>query len=759
MRMTDKRATALTVAAVALLLGGFVVHVIGYYFLCDDAYISFRYVRNWLAGDGLVFNPGERVEGYTNFLWVVELAAIWKLLGVGPELSSIVLSGLYTAGTIAVLAGFALSSRVSESRRVVLVLALLFWVTNRSAAVWTTGGLETRQFTFFVLLGAYAFRCYPKGPRWLLIGSTALALAEYTRPEALMLWGMCAGWYGLDALFRRRWRWSHVACAVAPFALLVAAHFGFRYLYYGELLPNTYYAKQVGPWPELGLSYLSVAALEYGSYVVFPLALVGTIWRLWRCRDATHLLMWMLIIPHLAYLAYLGGDLFEFRPMDYYWPILYVATAEGIWALAAWLHGALAARDRGVAAASARWGVCAVLAALVVVYGASIGWAHHAFHERRGGSLTWDLMGRGRGTLNADTVPWLFAIPGMSTVVPTFDELLRDCLESMSGQRHQEHRLFWKRGLDWWQPYERFAGTGFLPPDAVMKGVAMGVMPYHLPDLRFIDVVGLTDKVVARNPDLRTPRRIAHSRQPPPGYLAARGVNIELGRATTSLTAALGVAPYAVALGEGMWMPFRSARPNWVGEAFAGAGLVRRPPWPSGDAEGAIAYVGGRFIRGLRWLGRFDGDDLDGWQAHGADAARLSLREVRPGQAKVRGRRGAGMLNTFAPDTGDAAQVRYVSPPFRAQAGEVLAFWIGGGGGDGVGVELHGPDGLIRSWRGKNRDTLAPVLYPLDGHAGPGLWIEVVDRAEGSWGHILADQFLLARALSETEAVAALVDE
>ena len=46
------------------------------WFITDDAFISFRYVRNLLDGHGLVFNPGEYVEGYTNFLWVLELAAI-----------------------------------------------------------------------------------------------------------------------------------------------------------------------------------------------------------------------------------------------------------------------------------------------------------------------------------------------------------------------------------------------------------------------------------------------------------------------------------------------------------------------------------------------------------------------------------------------------------------------------------------------------------------------------------------------------------
>src|SRR4051812_8768436 len=42
-------------------------------FTIDDAYISFRYARNFAHGDGLVYNLGERVEGYTNFLWTVIL--------------------------------------------------------------------------------------------------------------------------------------------------------------------------------------------------------------------------------------------------------------------------------------------------------------------------------------------------------------------------------------------------------------------------------------------------------------------------------------------------------------------------------------------------------------------------------------------------------------------------------------------------------------------------------------------------------------
>ena len=73
-RRSPRAAAAL--AALALLL--FTVNVAGLYFLIDDAFISFRYARNLNDGLGLVFNPGEWVEGYTNFLWVILMAGVMK---------------------------------------------------------------------------------------------------------------------------------------------------------------------------------------------------------------------------------------------------------------------------------------------------------------------------------------------------------------------------------------------------------------------------------------------------------------------------------------------------------------------------------------------------------------------------------------------------------------------------------------------------------------------------------------------------------
>ncbi len=54
----------------------------------DDAYISFRYAANYLTGHGLVYNYGERVEGYTNFLWVMLLALLKGVFGINYFYSS-----------------------------------------------------------------------------------------------------------------------------------------------------------------------------------------------------------------------------------------------------------------------------------------------------------------------------------------------------------------------------------------------------------------------------------------------------------------------------------------------------------------------------------------------------------------------------------------------------------------------------------------------------------------------------------------------
>jgi hypothetical protein len=65
----------------------------------DDAFISLHYARNWIEGNGLVFNPGERVEGYTNFLWLALIAGCGRL-GLDLPLAALALGLVAYAATI-----------------------------------------------------------------------------------------------------------------------------------------------------------------------------------------------------------------------------------------------------------------------------------------------------------------------------------------------------------------------------------------------------------------------------------------------------------------------------------------------------------------------------------------------------------------------------------------------------------------------------------------------------------------------------------
>src|ERR1051326_6227945 len=88
----------------------------------DDAYISFRYARNLVDGHGLVFNPGERVEGYTNFLWVLGIAAGLSL-GASAETTSLSLG--VVSGVVGIAATLWLAGALTHSRWRFLAPAML----------------------------------------------------------------------------------------------------------------------------------------------------------------------------------------------------------------------------------------------------------------------------------------------------------------------------------------------------------------------------------------------------------------------------------------------------------------------------------------------------------------------------------------------------------------------------------------------------------------------------------------------------------
>ena len=757
------------------------------WFLTDDAFISFRYVRNLLNGHGLVFNAGERVEGYSNFLWILELAAVWGVLGIRPEHASPWLSVLFTAGTLALMLWWIARLPRLRMRGLVSWMALALVCSSATFAVWTSGGgLETRQFTFFVVAAVVCLSLY-RNLRWgLLAASVSLALASLTRPEGPLIAACCFAWFGalqlpaaLNGLQRasepqdisvktaiaataKRIDWRGTLCLIAPFALIVGSHFLFRYAYYGEWLPNTYYAKHIRPWYEAGFKYLWAAALETGLYMLLPLTWYAMRQR-WRdARDGAYALVLLIVATHMLFLARLGGDLFEFRPMDFYWPLLAVPAVEAIARLGGWLADKLRYMRTNI------WGgvISSVPFVRIVVRLIALTFAKPDMDARLwtlllfvltlfyANAMQWTFLfeGRIRATCeNPDeqNTGYLLVAPGMKALTAVSDDLCRDLLSQSVGIRSAELRTFSEPLIMQYQPYENME-RGIIPDDAVTSHDIMGIRFYYLWELTVIDIHGLTDYTVARTPSKNksnSERRIAHDRQPPPGYLEKRGVNIYVHPAAHTVEQALARAQYAVQVGDNLWMPFDSPDDPWALSRFSGQTLFHNgsllKTHPTIPSDNQVILPDGRLVIGERFIGDFEGS-MSGWRIEGDAVTNHADFELYQGQLEIIGNIGPGFLTSYHPTDGNIPTGSATSPKFVAETDQYLAFRIAGGRGGRFGVRLLNDGDEVAVWRGRNTEFFRTVIYPLADFAGKTMQLQLFDNKSGSRGYIMLDHVMIA---------------
>lgn len=210
---------------VHLLMGGWVIwRAVQLRWLSDDAFISFRYAKHFAEGQGLVFNIGEYVEGYTNLLWTV-LLGIGMMIGVEPEIAAHILSLGALGGMLWLLTQF------SGERGWSLGLMLLGGMFHLQ--IFATSGLETQWFESFIVLTLWSV--WTK--RWSL-AHVAMVLGMLTRPEGGLLW--------ITLLLVGAWDESSrktLPMTATVGALTLMGIEGWRWFYYGELLPNTFHAK------------------------------------------------------------------------------------------------------------------------------------------------------------------------------------------------------------------------------------------------------------------------------------------------------------------------------------------------------------------------------------------------------------------------------------------------------------------------------------------------------------------------------------
>lgn len=206
----------------------------------DDAYITFRFVDMFVLGHGWRFNPaGYRVEGFTNFLWALMLVPPhwmgWDLMFVSKIMGM-------ASGVLSMAAGWGLARAVRGRDDLFNMLPPFIIATNSHVAQWAMMGLET-LLQVALVVGCFArFEMERRNPRLWLISPLLAVMAAMTRIDSLYCL-FPLGIYGIWLIltcrlqFRRFLRWS-ILCAI-PFTL----YWGWKTTYFGDILPNTYYAK------------------------------------------------------------------------------------------------------------------------------------------------------------------------------------------------------------------------------------------------------------------------------------------------------------------------------------------------------------------------------------------------------------------------------------------------------------------------------------------------------------------------------------
>lgn len=241
---------------------------------CDDAFISFRYARHLVDGMGLVFNRGEYVQGYTNFLWTLWMAAGMKL-GIGPERWSAFWGIAAYAATIALLLCFHVRMRKRLRRAGFSIpMAALLAALHPDWNIYATSGLETSAYTFLLVAGFMILTFKPLAPRRLLWAGLTLGCAFLTRPDGLLP----AAVAGVFVLWQSRTgkKVSNGAFYSAGILLLALPFLAWEFYYYGDIFPNTYYAKSASlTWYSQGLAYAGSYFARYWPLLFsIPIVLV-----------------------------------------------------------------------------------------------------------------------------------------------------------------------------------------------------------------------------------------------------------------------------------------------------------------------------------------------------------------------------------------------------------------------------------------------------------------------------------------------------
>lgn len=435
----------LQIAPVVIVTLLFATHVWCYrQFLVDDTFITLRFVQQWVHGNGLVYNLGETVEGYSNFLWILllapfavvgaDLVVVAKLLGLVCSLLTLLISLLL-------------------ARRLELALpwgASLLLAVSAPFAAWTMGGLETPLFTLLLTLASYLFIAeeQERAERGWYSG-VVFALLALARPEGVIFAPIAIGWR-----VARLWRQRKLTAqrdwqrGVALLTIVLPFH-AWRIGYYGHLLPNTVEAKSMG----LHLRGL----LEGGFYLYQSMAAMGG----WLAA----VLLVLALLARSRQASNQAGAL----PFG---PAFGPAPARAYIAMNVGVYTGLVLLGGGDWMPLQRFLVHILPLVYLLLLGAIFALAHHIVNR----SARWA------------------AVLGVVLVIGQAGYLASEALQQVVRPDDQTRALF---ARDAPSPWIELLREQVRPGDTIAV-VDAGLVAYSLPlDVRVVDMIGLTDRHIA----------------------------------------------------------------------------------------------------------------------------------------------------------------------------------------------------------------------------------------------------------------------
>ena len=298
-------------------------------FLSDDAMISLVYARRLADGHGLTWSDGQRVEGYTDLLWVL-MMSVARLFRRNMIEAARTMDAIGAGVAIAMVSLSARRLRIEPLR---LLSGGLFLALCAPLAVWAIGALE-HGFMAGVLAAAlvavrHVLETQAKKRRAYLVAGVLLAALVLLRGDgAVLVAAMAAG-----MLLSGRLSWSNIKRLIAVLGLPVLAWCGqmtFRVLYYGKWVPQTAAIKVSFNWHRVEAGYDHVWQGLTPVMPIVALAVLGILVAKGRVPRGRWLVPTTVFVLWSCYVLLVGGDIFPgWRQLLFGLIALAMVVAEG----------------------------------------------------------------------------------------------------------------------------------------------------------------------------------------------------------------------------------------------------------------------------------------------------------------------------------------------------------------------------------------------------------------------------------------------